>query len=209
MTDTRRAPSITPSPLDVTASLGERHGIMSPSLPFLTTRTVTVPVEFFDGLRRSMQKAHPAIPVDAVRDAGYAAGQALFDHFSAWLADRSEHGPDDLVDDRFPILLREYFFEIGWGLVQLASLSDAVMVLDANNWGEAADDTNGCPVSTGLFAGFFGRLADAPISVLEVTPESASGGGQCRFLLGSVDVLNYVWEAMERGIPFERAATSA
>ena len=52
---------------------------MSTSLPSLTTRTVTVPVEFFDGLRRSTQQAHPAIPVDAVRDAGYAAGQALFD----------------------------------------------------------------------------------------------------------------------------------
>jgi hypothetical protein len=51
-------------------------------------------------------------------------------------------------------------------------------------------------------------LADAPISVLEVTPDSAAEG-QCRFLLGSIDVLNYVWEAMERGIPFERAATSA
>jgi putative heme-binding domain-containing protein len=51
---------------------------MSTSLPFLTTRTVTVPVEFFDGLRRSAQQAHPAVLIDAVRDAGYAAGQALF-----------------------------------------------------------------------------------------------------------------------------------
>ncbi len=181
---------------------------MSTSLPFLTTRTVTVPVAFFDGLRRSSRQAQPDIPVDAVRDAGYAAGQALFDHFSAWLADRSEHGPDVLLDSRFSLLLREYFFEIGWGLVQLSSLSEAVMVLDANNWGEAAATATGCPVSTGLFAGFFGRLADAPISALEVTPDSAAEG-QCRFLLGSVDVMNYVWEAMERGIPYERAATSA
>ena len=78
---------------------------MSTSLPSLTTRTVTVPVEFFDGLRRSTQRAHPAIPVDAVRDAGYAAGQALFGHFSAWLADRREHGPDILLDSRFPASL--------------------------------------------------------------------------------------------------------
>lgn len=181
---------------------------MSTSLPFLTTRTVTVPVEFFDGLRRSTQQASPALPVDAVRDAGYAAGQALFDHFSAWLADRSEHGPNDLLDERFPILLREYFFEIGWGLVQLSQLSEAVMVLDASNWGESGGNATGCPVSTGMFAGFFGRLADAPIAVLEVTGDSAAEG-QCRFLLGSVDVLGYVWEAMERGIPYERAATSA
>ncbi len=181
---------------------------MTTSLPSRTTRTVTVPVEFFDGLRRSAQQEPPAIPADAVRDAGYAAGQALFDHFSGWLADRSEHGPDRLLDDRFPILLREYFFEIGWGLVQLSSLSEAVMMLDANNWGEASAEARGCPVSTGLFAGFFGRLAGAPLSVLEVTPDIAATG-QCRFLLGSIDVLNYVWEAMERGIPYELASTSA
>jgi hypothetical protein len=180
---------------------------MSPSLPFLTTRTVTVPVEFFDGLSRAARQAPPAVLIDAVRDAGYAAGQSLFDHFSAWLADRREHGPADLLDNRFPMLLREYFSEIGWGLVQLSWLSDAVMVLDANDWGEAAAEASGCPVSTGLFAGFFGRVADAPLSVLEV-PRDGAAQGQCRFLLGSVDVINYVWEAMERGIPYQRAATS-
>ena len=181
---------------------------MSASLPFLTTRTLTVPVEFFDGLRRATRQQTPPVPLDVVRDAGFAAGQALFDHFSAWLADRSEQGPDHLLDERFPVLLRDYFFELGWGLVRLSALSDAVMVLDASNWGEADADGGGCPVSTGLFAGFFGRLADAPISVLEVTDDSADDG-QCRFLLGSVDVLGYVWEAMERGIPYERAAASA
>jgi hypothetical protein len=90
----------------------------------------------------------------------------------------------------------------------LTSLSDAVMVLDTSHWGEATDSARGCPISTGLFAGFFGRFADAPISVLEVPTEPAVSGA-CRFLLGSVDVLHYVWEAMERGIPYERAAASA
>jgi hypothetical protein len=181
---------------------------MTTPLPLQATRTVTVPVEFFDGLRRSTQHARPAVPVDVVRDAGFAAGEALFDHFSAWLADRHEHGPDDLLDERFPILLREYFFETGWGLVQLSQLGEAVMVLDGHNWGEAGGDAGGCPVSTGMFAGFFGRLAHAPIAVLEVTSESARAG-ECRFLLGSVDVLGHVWEAMERGIPYEHAVGSA
>jgi hypothetical protein len=63
-------------------------------------------------------------------------------------------------------------------------------------------------VSTGLFSGFFGRLAGAPMSVLEV--EAAhQGPGRARFLLGSIDVMGYVWEAMERGIPYDRAAASA
>ena len=47
----------------------------------------------------------------------------------------------------------------------------------------------------------------APIAVLEVSPEGEAGRG--RFLLGSVDVMDYVWEAMQRGIPYDRAAASA
>lgn len=191
----------------MTAGLGERQRIMTTPLSLQATRTVTVPVAFLDSLRRSTQHAPPAIPVDVVRDAGFAAGEALFDHFSAWLTDRSEQGPDSLVDERFPILLREYFFETGWGLLQLSPLSEAVMVLDGNSWGEAGGDAGGCPVSTGIFAGFFGRLADGPIAVLEVTSESARAG-ECRFLLGSVDVLGYVWDAMQRGVSYEHAANS-
>jgi len=182
---------------------------MSPSLPFLTTRTLSVPVEFFTGLRQALLGAHSAAPVDVVRDAGYAAGQALFEHFASWLAERGEHGPDDLLDDRFPTLLTEYFQSMGWGTAHLHSLSDAVMALDATDWGEASDSARGgCLVSTGLFAGFLGRLADSPIAVLEV-PRPDAGDGDCRFLLGSVDVIGYVYEAMERGIPYERAAASA
>ena len=72
----------------------------------------------------------------------------------------------------------------------------------------APESAGGCLVSTGLFAGFFGRLADAPISVLEVDA-AHQGPGRARFLLGSIDVMGYVWEAMERGIPYDRAAASA
>jgi hypothetical protein len=92
--------------------------------------------------------------------------------------------------------------------VELRPLSDAVIALDVSEWGEAIDADGGCLVTTGLFAGFFGRLADSPISVLEVDV-ARQGPGRSRFLLGSVDVMGYVWEAMERGIPYDRAAASA
>lgn len=86
------------------------------------------------------------------------------------------------------------------------------MAIDAPEWCEAEPggerELPGCHVSTGLFAGFFGRLADAPLAVLEVECVS-SGQARCRFLLGSLDVLQYVHEAMGRGIPYDRAASSA
>jgi hypothetical protein len=183
---------------------------MSPATS-LQPRTVALPVEFFAGLRQSALAPHAeatVLPVDAIRDAGYAAGRALYDHFAAWLAEQGESHPERLSDERFPWLLEAYFHGIGWGRVELQSLSEAVMALDVSDWGEAPEAAGGCLVSTGLFAGLFGRLADAPISVLEVDTAHA-GPGRSRFLLGSVDVMGYVWEAMERGIPYDRAAASA
>ncbi|HEY0930819.1 MAG TPA: hypothetical protein VGE27_12935 [Gemmatimonas sp.] len=180
----------------------------------VASRTVTVPVEFFTGLQQAVrhpqdaQASGAAASVDTIRDAGYAAGQALFDHFAAWLEQQGEVSPADLADERFPWLLEAFFHAQGWGRAELVPMSDAVMALDVSDWSEAGDLQGGCLVTTGLFAGFFGRLAAAPISVLEVeAPEVAPG--RSRFLLGSVDVLEYVWEAMERGIPYERAAASA
>ena len=183
---------------------------MSP-VSSIQPRTVSLPVEFFAGLRQSALAAYgdaTVLPVDAIRDAGYAAGKALYDHFATWLAEQGESHPDRLADERFPWLLEAYFHGIGWGRVELQSLSEAVMALDVCDWGEAPRSAGGCLVSTGLFAGFFGRLAGAPVSVLEVESPTASAG-RARFLLGSIDVMGYVWEAMERGIPYDRAAVSA
>ena len=177
----------------------------------LPPRIVSVPVEFFAGLRQSALTAHAnasVLSVDAIRDAGFAAGKALYDHFGSWLAEQGEAHPDRLSDERFSRLLEAYFRGIGWGNVEMQPLSDAVMALDVSDWGEASGQAGGCLVSSGIFAGFFGRLAGAPLSVLEV--EAAhQGPGRARFLLGSIDVMGHVWEAMERGIPYDRAAASA
>jgi hypothetical protein len=170
-----------------------------------------MPVEFFAGLRQGVL-ANPTdqagISVDALRDAGYRAGRALFDEFAQWLDQRGEIGPTELADERFPFLFEAFFQAHGWGRVTLAPLSDAVLMLDAFEWGDAAGEDGGGLVSTGLFAGFLGRLADAPLSVLEVDPR-VRAHGRCRFLVGSVDVLDYVWEALQRGVPYETAAQSA
>lgn len=167
-----------------------------------------MPVGFFAALGDAVESPVSALTVDAVRDAGFHAGQALFDAFTSWLGERGEQTPDALSDTRFGLLADEFFTELGWGSFHLTALSEAVMSLDSYDWGESDNHCTGCHVSTGLFAGFFGRVADAPIAVLEVECRAGSEG-RCRFLLGSVDVLGYVHEAMGRGIPYDRAATSA
>ena len=177
-------------------------------LPLLGSRSVAVPVDFFTALRKAVESPASSVTVDSVRDAGYQAGQALFDDFTSWLTDRGEATLDSLEDDRFTSLVSGFFEAVGWGTVHFTTLSDAVLALDTYDWAEAEGDGGNCHVSTGLFAGFFGRLANAPIAVLEVQCRSADDA-RCRFLLGSIDVLGYVHEAIGRGIPYDRAAASA
>lgn len=181
---------------------------VSSTLSFAGTRTVAVPVGFFTALRSVVEAPGSTVSVDAIRDAGYHAGQALFDAFTSWLESRGESAPESLDDGRFPSLVSGFFDEMGWGQLHISNLSDAVVAIDSADWAEAESDGSGCHVSTGLFAGFFGKLADAPIAVLEVECRG-TGADRCRFLLGSVDVLGYVHEAMGRGIPYDRAAASA
>lgn len=183
---------------------------MTSTLPFLSTRTVAVPAEFFGALRTLA--GIDASAVTALRDAGFAAGVGLHESFGQWLESHGELPSDLLPDDRFTIVLAEFLSDAGWGAVHVSALSDAVMVIDASEWAEADADagvaTPSCHVGTGLLAGLLGRVANAPLSVLEVECRSA-GHARCRFLVGSVDVMQYVYEAMERGVSYEHAAASA
>jgi predicted hydrocarbon binding protein len=181
---------------------------LTSTLPFLGTRTVAVPLDFFGALRHAVESPTSSLTVDAVRDAGYHAGQALFDAFTSWLGERGETTPESIAETRFPALASAFFEEYGWGQLHFTTLSDAVVAMDSYDWAEAEGHGSSCHVSTGMFAGFFGRVADAPMAVLEVECRAA-GEARCRFLLGSVDVLGYVHEAMGRGIPYDRAVLSA
>lgn len=178
---------------------------MSPTMPHLATRTVAMPVEFFAALEQSARDTGDPQAVDRLRDAGYHAGQVLFDTFGSWTTERGEPAPESLPQDRFSVLASEFFAELGWGALTFSPVSEAVVALDADT---PAGSAGGGLVATGMFAGFFGRLADAPIAILEVDADKTTAG-RSRFLLGSIDVLGYVHEAMERGIPYERAAASA
>jgi predicted hydrocarbon binding protein len=183
---------------------------MTSTIPTLTPRSVSVPASFFGALRASA--AHNADPVTALRDAGYAAGVSLYDSFEQWLGDRGEASAELLADDHFGVLMAEFLTASGWGGLRVEQLSSAVVALDATDWAEVQPDGAAagasCHAGTGLLAGFFGRVADAPLAVLEVECRS-QGDARCRFLVGSVDVLQYVYEAMERGVPYDRAANSA
>jgi predicted hydrocarbon binding protein len=141
-----------------------------------------------------------------LQEAGYAGGSALHYAFGSWCAARGVATPETMSAPEFQERVAEFFAELGWGTVNLGTLHDSVVTLDSANWAEA-DPTSalqfpGCYLSAGLLADFFGRVGGAPLVPMEVECRSM-GSERCRFLLGSSETMQYVYDAMLRGEAYD------
>jgi len=147
-----------------------------------------------------------------LQEAGYAGGPALFQAFRDWLATRGAGTPESHSLAAFQRHASDFFRETGWGSLSVGDLHEVVATLDSSDWGEASSDVRldqpCCHLSAGMFADFFGRVADAPLAVMEVECRSA-GGTRCRFLLGSTEVMQQIYEEMSRGAGYEDAVRAA
>lgn len=101
-----------------------------------------------------------------------------------------------------------FFGEAGWGRIDVARIADVAATIDSPNWSEADPasrlETPGCHFTSGLFADFFGRVAGSPLAVLEVECRSC-GADRCRFILGSADVMQHVYDRLTAGTDYQRA----
>lgn len=180
-----------PETLDVAA-----HGLLA------------VPPHTLRALRGSSLRDGSAEGALALQEAGYAGGEALWTAFRQWLATRTDLAPEALDVPAFEQRLSEFFAAAGWGRVVIGTLDDVVVTVDAESWGESAPSEGapypGCHLTTGAFADLFGRVADAPVAVLEVACRSA-GAAHCRFLVGSPAVLARVHAGLEAGQSYEAA----
>lgn len=142
-----------------------------------------------------------------LQEAGFAGGQALFDTFTAWLAAHGAPSPDVLTAAEFAVRANEFFRETGWGSIELGAL-ETVATLDSTDWAEGDPavplEFPGCYYSAGVLADFFGRLAGEPLAVMEVECRSM-GGERCRFLVGSGETMQAVYDAMGEGSSYEDA----
>ncbi len=163
-------------------------------------------------LRAALLRGGEPYAAVALQEAGYAGGDALNAAFRRWLAARTDLAAEDLDVESFEHRLTEFFRETGWGTLHIGTIDDVVATLDSPDWGEShpGDGTEhpACHITTGVFADLFGRLAGAPVAVLEVECRSA-GHSRCRFLVGSPAVMDAVYEAMGRGAGYESAVRSA
>jgi hypothetical protein len=138
-----------------------------------------------------------------LQEAGFAAGDELYDAFSGWLATRTGvTDPADLDARHLGRLLGEFFRGLGWGQLAVERLGAGSLALDSSDWAEAdpgsAAFAPSCHVTAGLLAGFLGRMADQDVAVLEIECRSRHDE-RCRFLAGSPEMLQAVYDAVTAG----------
>jgi predicted hydrocarbon binding protein len=138
--------------------------------------------------------------VDALREAGFAGGPAVYEAFEQWLgeSERSAHAPELTVDE-FGQQAARYFRDAGWGQVDFDSTAEegvAVITMD-DCWEaeHASSSSPSCHITTGMLASFFGRLAGYPVAVMETECRSADGE-RCMFLLGNAELMAFKWEQL-------------
>ena len=177
-------------------------------LDLTTNQLAAVPRASLAALRAALLRDAGPSAAAYLQEAGYAGGEALFASFRAWLDERQAGAPEDLDIETFERRATEFFREAGWGSLKVGSLRAAVATLDSDDWAEADPaaqlDHPGCHLTTGMFADFFGRVADEPLAVLEVECRSM-GDARCRFLVGSAEVMGQVYDELGRGVGYEEA----
>ena len=184
---------------------------MSPSIDLPENALVAMTRDSLLALRGAMFRDMGPGAAALLQEAGYAGGQAWFDAFSRWLAMQGMRAPESLPTSEFGARASAFFRSAGWGSIQLGAL-DSVATVDSTDWAESDPavplDFPGCYYTSGVLSDFLGRLAGEPLAVMEVECRSM-GGSRCRFLVGSGETMQRVYEEMGRGVAYEDAVRSA
>ncbi len=152
-------------------------------------------------LHASLAAHAPDQLITILQEAGYAAGEGLFQAFTAGTS------ATDLDADMLGETLSEFFTNGGWGTVRLTPVGTGALALDSTDWAEADPGTAQAPMcffSAGMLADFLGRLSDETIAVMEVECRSR-GDERCRFLSATPEVLEKVYNEMTAGRSYAEA----
>ena len=176
------------------------------------------PTPSTDGLtigRGALRQLHRGLLRDAgehavtiLQDAGFAAGEGVYQAFCTWLpGETGVPRPQELDAARLNEVLTGFFQVSGWGSISAGPLGHAALALDSTDWAEAEPgtaETPMCHFSAGLLADFLSRLSGEPVAVMEVECRSKNDP-RCRFLSASPDTLTAVYEQMAQGKGYEEA----
>lgn len=169
---------------------------------------VTVGKRALHQMRAILERETGAQAALLLREVGFVTGEALYEALEAWTRTHYQvESPRDLDNRYLSEALAGFFADAGWGDVTLEEITPTVLGLDAPHWAEATPhgaEYPSCHFSCGMLADFFTRLGGSQAAVMEV--ECGSRGEQrCRFLVGSPDLLTYVYERMTTGMSYLEA----
>ena len=156
---------------------------------------------------RSLHTLREKAGAQALQEAGYAAGEATYRAFAAWLPQAAGvTQPADLAAPRLADVLSQFFTALGWGAIRVTAAGEAAMAVDADNWAEANPDAQlqfpSCFFTSGMLADFLGRVADTSLAVMEVECRSR-GDARCRWLVGAPETLTALYEQMTQGADYQ------
>lgn len=165
--------------------------------------------------RRALHQLRSALERDLgmqaasyLQEAGFAAGEATHEAFTAFAGERYAVADAADLDERWlGEALSGFFRSAGWGGLETTRLGP-VLAFDSNDWAEALDTPGAeyptCHLSSGMLADVLGRLAGEPTAVMEVECRSR-GDARCRFLAGSPETLGSLYDRMAQGTPYHEA----
>lgn len=155
---------------------------------------------------RALHALRDRVGAEALQEAGYAAGDAAYRAFTAWLpVVAGVDDPKDLAAPRLADVLSRFFSSLGWGTVEVSPLGEAAFAIDSRDWPEAQPDAAlpypSCAFTAGLLADFMSRIADAALAVMEVDCRSRADE-RCRWVVGSPGTLTTLYERMAEGADY-------
>jgi predicted hydrocarbon binding protein len=148
-----------------------------------------------------------------LQEAGQAGGADLYACFERWLwANAGVEDPGEIDARALGKVLSDFFQALGWGPVAIETLGHGVLALDSERWAEADPEAGtpypACFLSAGVLTEFMGRLANRPVSVMEVECRSASHP-RCRFLVSAPETLETIYQAISEGKDYRSVLSSA
>lgn len=160
-------------------------------------------------LRNALQEVLGEQAAARLQQVGQAAGVDVYACFVRWLkATAGMEDPGAINADQLGSVLADFFQALGWGRITLNRVGSGALAFDTADWAEADPQANGllpsCHLSAGWLAGFMGCLAQREMAVMEVECRSASQA-RCRFLLGTPEALEAVYQAMSEGRDYSTA----
>jgi len=167
------------------------------SVPRLTVGRATI-----NQLRQVLEREVPAQAAQLLREVGFSAGAGAYDGFADWCSTRyGVESPQGLDARYLSEALGGFFREDGWGTASTEIVAPGILAFDTPDWFEAETrdaEYPCCHFSAGMLSDFFTRLSGQAAAVLEVECR-ATGQARCRYLVGSPEMLTWVYEGMADG----------